>query len=278
MVVTPVHRGLTPEGIDLGSSRLMPLTKPRVLLVTGGNISEAGEVWHLLDHRLHMPVTLVDAARLGDVDFSDYTTVIVVSGRYSDVSTRAVTNLKTFVNQGGTVIAIGTAVRWVQSQQLAAVSFREPKAESRADGTLASRQPFSEAREAAAKQEIAGTILLTQVDTTHPIGYGYNSQAQLPVFRDHNIVLEPSKNPYSTPLIYESEPLLSGYLSAENRQALSQSASVLIHGSGSGRVIILADNPNFRGFWYGTNRLFFNSLFFGSLINEPSNSETEADN
>jgi hypothetical protein len=268
VVVTPVHSGLTPEGIDLGSSRLVPLTKPRVLLVTGGNTTEAGEVWHLLDRRLQMPVTLVDAARLGDVNFSDYTAVVVVSGRYSEVATHAVSNLKTFINQGGTLIAIGTAVRWLQSQQLASVSFREPNAEPPANRPLTARRPFSEAREAAAKQEIAGAILATQVDTTHPIAYGYNPSAQLPVFRDHSIVLEPSKNPYGTPLIYDAEPLLSGYLSAENRDILSQSASVLIHSSGSGRVIILLDNPNFRGFWYGTNRLFFNSLFFGSLMRE----------
>jgi len=29
------------------------------------------------------------------------------------------------------------------------------------------------------------------------------------------------------------------------------------------------DNPNFRGAWYGTNKLFFNALFFGSVIDVP---------
>jgi hypothetical protein len=29
------------------------------------------------------------------------------------------------------------------------------------------------------------------------------------------------------------------------------------------------DNPNFRGFWHGTSRLFTNALFFGSLISVP---------
>jgi hypothetical protein len=26
------------------------------------------------------------------------------------------------------------------------------------------------------------------------------------------------------------------------------------------------DNPNFRGFWYGTNGLFLNAVHFGQLL------------
>ena len=34
----------------------------------------------------------------------------------------------------------------------------------------------------------------------------------------------------------------------------------------TGRIISLVDNPNFRAFWYGTNKLFLNSIFFGQLM------------
>jgi len=32
---------------------------------------------------------------------------------------------------------------------------------------------------------------------------------------------------------------------------------------------MFADNPNFRGSWYGTNRLFLNALFLGNHISVP---------
>jgi hypothetical protein len=32
----------------------------------------------------------------------------------------------------------------------------------------------------------------------------------------------------------------------------------------------MIDNPNFRGYWHGTNRLFLNALFFGRYINVPA--------
>ena len=34
----------------------------------------------------------------------------------------------------------------------------------------------------------------------------------------------------------------------------------------AGRVVSMTDNPNFRAFWWGTNKLFLNALFFGNQI------------
>jgi hypothetical protein len=32
---------------------------------------------------------------------------------------------------------------------------------------------------------------------------------------------------------------------------------------GQGRVVVLADDPAFRAFWHGTERLLLNAIFFG---------------
>jgi len=47
------------------------------------------------------------------------------------------------------------------------------------------------------------------------------------------------------------------------------SSSLIVSGLKSGRVIIFADNPNFRGTWYGTNKLFLNAIFLGKNISVP---------
>jgi len=36
---------------------------------------------------------------------------------------------------------------------------------------------------------------------------------------------------------------------------------------GNGRIVSLVDNPNFRAFWYGTNKLMMNAIFFGRIVN-----------
>ena len=37
---------------------------------------------------------------------------------------------------------------------------------------------------------------------------------------------------------------------------------------GDGTVIRMMDNPNFRGFWFGTTKLFLNGLFFAHVITD----------
>jgi hypothetical protein len=50
---------------------------------------------------------------------------------------------------------------------------------------------------------------------------------------------------------------------------LKGGASVLVGSEGAGRVVMFADEPNFRGTWYGTNKLFLNSMFYGNLMTVP---------
>jgi hypothetical protein len=64
----------------------------------------------------------------------------------------------------------------------------------------------------------------------------------------------------------EAQPRLSGYISEEMEDLARGSASIEAHGVGSGSVILMMDNPNFRAFWWGTNGLFLNAIFFGSVF------------
>lgn len=69
-------------GVDLGSRNFRPVRAPRVLIPMGSGVSayEAGQLWHLLDQRVGMPVTKVDVEDLNRVDWSDYDVVVLVSG------------------------------------------------------------------------------------------------------------------------------------------------------------------------------------------------------
>ena len=84
------------------------------------------------------------------------------------------------------------------------------------------------------------------------------------------LFMEKGKNQFAVPFVYAKSPLQSGWLSAENKKAMQNTASVLVNTSGSGRVINIADNPNFRGFWLGGSKLFMNAIFFFCLIDAAS--------
>jgi hypothetical protein len=44
-------------------------------------------------------------------------------------------------------------------------------------------------------------------------------------------------------------------------------AGIIVGSAGTGKIIMMADNPNFREHWFGTNKLFANAIFFPKAIN-----------
>jgi hypothetical protein len=66
--------------------------------------------------------------------------------------------------------------------------------------------------------------------------------------------------------VYRTEPLLSGYVSAARLAEIGGRDALRATRLGSGTVILMADNPNFRAFWYGTSKLYLNAILFGPII------------
>jgi hypothetical protein len=173
--------------------------------------------------------------------------------------------LKSWVQDGGTLIGIQSAISWLKAQGIGYVEIRENKELEKPQG----RRPYIQMDEDIASLETPGSIFEAEIDPTHPIGFGYR-RGKLPVFRDYDLYLEPGKNPYSTPLVYTEDPLLSGYVNAKVIGQAKRSAGVVVSGAGSGKVIFMADDPNFRAHWFGTNKLFANAVFFGHTISGSS--------
>ncbi len=69
---------------------------------------------------------------------------------------------------------------------------------------------------------------------------------------------------------YSNDPLIGGYIHPTTLNKVKKSAAILVGEEGKGRVILFSDDPNFRGTWYGTNKLFLNALFYGGLMNVPA--------
>jgi hypothetical protein len=253
--------GLTPVGIDLGSSNFEPLRKPNILLLTGDGVTpmDAGEVWHLLDTRYEVPVTKVDLSDVSPSLLEKYNTVIMPNGGYGPLNAEA---LRTWVNDGGTLIAVEGAVKWLETKQLGGITLKKDAEPTTASPT---RRPYDGASEDRAATELPGTIFEAEMDLTHPLCFGFR-RPKLAVFRGSGIFCEATKNPYASPLVLGKQPLLAGYLPRKNKPMVPNSPSVVVTGSGQGRIICMLDNPSFRSFWYGTDKLLANAIFFGNII------------
>ena len=114
-------------------------------------------------------------------------------------------------------------------------------------------------------QRIGGAIFNTKIDRSHPVNYGLTGE-NMPIFRNSTIFIEKDHESYNNPILYTDNPLLSGYISEENLELLKSTSPVKINKIGKGKVIYLTDNTNFRAFWYGTNKILMNAIFFGSIM------------
>jgi hypothetical protein len=253
--------GLSNGGIDLGSNNFPKIQKPVIAMLVDRSVSgyEAGEVWHLLDQRYDIVQTMISASDVDRVKLDRYNVILLPGGSYSNLNAPAQEKIKEWVRKGGTLIGWKGALRLLKRLQIADVDFEKSyKIDS-------ARFNYAERPKARGAQYIGGAIFNMEMDVTHPLAYGYESNL-LPVFKNSDMVLTNSKGNHKNPFIYTDSPLLSGYVSEENLERIKNSPAVSISSYGSGKVIAFVDNPNFRAFWYGTNRLMMNAIFWGNLI------------
>ena len=260
--------GYSMKGIDLGSNnfRINKAVKIAMLIGEGVNSYEAGEVWHLLDTRVNMPLTKIRLNQFSGVSLDRYTTLVMVSGSYNQLDEKQIDKIKNWVGKGNTLITIARGSSWAINNKL----INESLVESKRDSTY-SRKRYVDAREHIGRERIGGSILSADLDLTHPLAFGYNDKS-IPVYKNNNVFINKTKSDYSSVAIYSSDFHIDGYLSNSNRNDyIPGSASLIVSKIGSGRVIVFADNPNFRGTWYGTNKLFLNAIFLGNNISVPTN-------
>jgi len=262
-----VSSGYNYSGIDLGSRFVKPIKKPKaaMLIGTGVRSYEAGEVWYLLDTKVHMPITKIPIRNFNRISLDKYNTLVMVSGRYQFTKNQ-IEKIKKWVEKGNTLITIGSASKWVIDKKIVDEKIIKEKKDS---VTLVVRKSYVDASEILGRERIGGSIFRVDVDKTHPLAFGYKDKT-IPVYKNNTIWLAPSKNQFSTVLKYSANPHIDGFITEKNMQTyLKPAASLIVSKVKQGRVILFADNPNFRGSWYGTNRLFLNALFLGNHINIP---------
>lgn len=272
------------DGVDLGGPAFSPLKAPKAVLLTspGPSWYESGEVWHLMDYRMKMPVTLRPADKLGGLDLSRYTHIILPGGNYKKFDPKMAKTMRSWVRDGGTIVAMRQGAKWARENVL---DYKEKnKGDRDADKVArknkkkkdeADQKPKKKPRASYAEMEsdnaievIGGTIFGGDLDITHPIGFGYRDR-RIASHRNWTEVFKAPENPYATVIRYLDEPVLSGYASEKNRKALAGTAALIAERKGKGSVILFADDPNFRGIWYGTNKLFLNALFFSKAFEAP---------
>ena len=283
----PVHAATsnkTPDtGSDLGGESVLQVHPIKPLLLTGEGVNgyDAGEIWHLLDFRMGMPLTRLDMEFFGYVDLNDYTHLIMAQGEY-DFDEDRVAAIKAWIEAGGVLVATRAGAEWADEHILA-----EPEegaeegagedkdsfgtmfgGENEAEETEEKpRSDYANKRKQDAEDIVGGTIYVSDLDITHPLAFGF-TRRELYTLKANDFILEKPEGRYAQVAVYAENPRATGYSSDDMIEKIKGTPALVARRMGSGSVILFADNPNFRAITYGTNKLFLNALFFGKVFQD----------
>lgn len=264
--VFPIQTGYVESGFDFGSGEIRYIQPPKVLLVTGEDVSPYGfgEIWYYFEQEIEYPVSAVNASALADIDLSAYNVMILPSGRYQQALEDV--NLKQWIRNGGKAIALESALSYFEGKEDFSLSeYTNDEEKSRLEA-LAETYEQQHQLSAYGEQErrdisnyISGSIFRLRLDNTHPLGFGYP---------DHYFTLKRGsdrygylKNGANVATLEGTDTLVSGFAGSEIQKQLPNSLIFGAESLGGGSVVYMIDDPLFRAFWQNGKLLFSNALF-----------------
>ncbi len=259
--VYALETGYTPDGVDIGSPALETITKPRIAMLVGTNVSgyEAGETWHLLDHQFGMDLTLLPVDILNRIKLNSYNVLLMPDGSYSALDAAGQEKIKRWVQDGGRIVAWKGALRWLEKANLAGFELAHNPLDTAAQVPYAAYENYKGAR------QIGGAIFNVRIDRTHPLFYGYEKD-QLAMFKNSELTIKAKSRALAHPAYYTDKPRLSGYANNESIEHIKNTAAVTVADYGLGKIVAMADNPNFRGYWYSSTKLLMNAIYFTPIV------------
>lgn len=337
--VRAAESALSDSGPDLGGQEFALLQTPRVAIASQWPISTTsfGSVWQLLDDRLGLRCSPINAQSLGRIDLRNYNVLVLPEafggGLSAILHEGARGQLRAWLEAGGTLIALGSSAAFVagKDNNLSAVRLRpdvldklavyeeavsreraaravqvDPAvvwgdrpagagaggADAKPSDGADKAKPEGDAKERAqAGEEKAasgekkgssggdvealkrkdawlrvfspsGAFVRAEANPEHWLAFGVGERLAV-LFGGSNVFM--SAYPVSTPVrLAPAEKLrLSGLMWPEARERMADSAYATVERVGNGQIILFADDPTFRGYLEGSNRLFLNAVIFG---------------
>lgn len=283
-----VNTGWTEEGINLGSGNVLYLKKPRIAVAFAEPTAPMSYGWiaYLLEQRYGMDFTPIRTASIPTLDFRDYNILILPDGtpdgyRHT-LGEKGAARLKEWVRNGGVLVALKGAAAFATQKGIDWTSatlvtdLRKLRKESDRNPTGATGIGTDKREGVANKEEetgdaespdpVPGAILRARLDSSHFLTFGYDGFTN--VLMQSSYIFTPSKTGINVATFVpdEKELRVSGFLWEKMQKALPRQAYLWDEPLERGHIILFADDPNFRAYWDGLNRLLLNAVLFGPSL------------
>lgn len=259
----PVTTGMVDKGYDFGSEKVHLLKAPKVALLTGEGVSSygAGEVWHFFEQQLNYPITLINLNDVTRADWKNIDVLIMPAGNYRFLNDKtSAEDLKDWINRGGRVIAIESAVSQLSKMDWATIKLKkvdEPSDKDKKDDYEALKK-FEDREREDIPESTPGSIFKVELDNSHPLAFGYPKYYY--TLKQDNNIYEFMKEGWNVGVI-KKDNQVAGFVGSKLKNKLKDGVVFGVQHVGRGTITYFTDNVMFRNFWENGKLMLCNAVF-----------------
>jgi len=256
MEIYPAYTGFVDKGSDFGSGNVKIVKASNIALVNSESVNQNayGHLWHFFEQELNYPISNISVDMLGSGDLGKYDVIVLPNGNYSDLPKES---LDAWVKAGGKLIAIEGALNFVKSMENTGLALK--KSDKKMTDDVSSRlKVYAQQERSFLSSHLPGAIVKLHIDHTHPLGFGMG---------DTYFTMKTNRSAYE----YLNEGWNVGYIKDKVESAgfighkvksdLAESVCIGTINRGRGQIVMLTDNPVYRGFWKQGGFLLSNAVF-----------------
>jgi len=288
--VVAVNDSWVTDGPSFGSANVVRFNMPRVAIAWDEPTASysAGNTRFVIERQFDFPITPIRVDRLRNANLNRYQVLILPlsQGSYeSALGNAGIENIRNWVSQGGVLIALGNATRFVADPEVDLLSVRRERAvvevdepEEEDEETTVEGRYLTELEEwedsiVALEDDpdnVAGVLVRADVHPEHWLSAGVASVLNVlirgtdiysPIRINDGVNVARFRGP--------DDLLASGYIWEENRRQLAYKPFVIQESRGAGEVIAFTQDPTVRAYLDGLNVILMNAIFRGSAHARP---------
>ncbi|WP_340105047.1 M14 family metallopeptidase [Rhodohalobacter sp. 8-1] len=266
VLIYGMDTGRMDTGMDLASRSSKVLHQPKTAMIVDRpfNSYTAGQIWFQFDQNVGYGISRIRSWRLASIDLSEYDVIILpgMRGSSPQFGEDEQSALKLWVEQGGTLVATEDAALNMTADRMEflAVELVEEKEEIEDDNDPAVFTPYEARQDTFGLRNIPGASFVSNIDTTHPLAFGVKEELYSLTYNTNQFAPSTSFQIVGRYEQDASDLLASGYASQENLQKAAGNVWAGVAALGDGKVVLLADNTQYRMFWRGPERLMINAV------------------
>ncbi len=256
MELYPAYTGFVNNGSDFGSGNVKLVKASKIALVNSESVNQNayGHLWHFFEQELNYPISNVSAENLGFGDLSKYDVIILPNGFYQDLPMK---EIDAWVKAGGKLIALEGAINSIQKMDN--IGLKVKKSDKKMTDSKASRlRVYGQEERSGLSRHLPGAIVKLHIDQTHPLGFGMGDTYF--TMKTNRTAYEYLENGWNVGYL-KSKVESSGFIGHKVKSDLAESVCIGTINRGRGQIVMLTDNPVYRGFWKQGGFLLSNAVF-----------------